>query len=355
MSDIDDLDDTGNGGAIDAAASAAEAITGAPAAVCLSCGAAIAGTFCVACGQKHDDMRRSVFLLARDFIEDTFAFDSRMWRTLGLLAVSPGVVPNSFSHGRRSHYTPPVRLFLVVSFLFFLTLSLTKTLFVAIQVTPVNETPAAYLSLTSTEETPAEGVEPSSCGLTLSLRFLTRADDIPEPPANWVECRDQISDEAEQATTDDAPTNSFDIFAARALAGIGAAINDPAGFNASFNNWLPRLMFLMTPIAALILSMFIRGRDALYFDHLVLAVYTHAIGFAVVAIVVLLTPIAAPYVGIAATLFLFFYLVGSIKRAYGRGWVKTVWTAFMSGLLYLLILFSALMAITTSVLLNTAS
>ncbi len=61
-------------------------------------------------------------MLARDFIEDTFAFDSRMWRTLGLLASSPGVVPTNYSHGCRARYTPPVRLFLVVSFLASITL-----------------------------------------------------------------------------------------------------------------------------------------------------------------------------------------------------------------------------------------
>lgn len=62
------------------------AIATGAAAACLACGAAIVGPYCAKCGQKNDDMRRSSLVLARDFLKDKFAFDSRMWRTLGLMA-----------------------------------------------------------------------------------------------------------------------------------------------------------------------------------------------------------------------------------------------------------------------------
>lgn len=349
MSDIDDEEaaETGpsHGDAIDA-----HALHASPA--CLSCGAAVAGVFCVTCGQKHDDLRRSIFKLARDFVEDTFSFDSRMWRTLGSLAFAPGRVPNAYSHGKRSRYTPPVRLFLVVSFLFFLTLSATQTYFVALQVTPLGETTTLFIQSKPAETAEVQDGEPSACGLTLGMRFLTRAADIPKPPPNWAMCQEQIRDEAEEALAAGEASNSFDVFAAEALSGIGAAVNDPAGFNAAFNNWLPRVLFVMTPIAALIMTLFIRGKDALYFDHLVLSFYSHAIAFAVVGVALIATQFGAPFAGLAATLVLFAYLVRSIKHAYGRGWIKTVWTALAGGLLYLVILNLAMLAIVSSILLR---
>ncbi len=122
MSEFDDIEDgeagEGSPDVSPAVVESAEAAAGELSLACLSCGAASVAVFCANCGQKNDDLRRSIFLLARDFVEDTFSFDSRMWRTLGALVVAPGVVATNYAHGKRSRYTPPVRLFLVVSFIF---------------------------------------------------------------------------------------------------------------------------------------------------------------------------------------------------------------------------------------------
>lgn len=351
MDDID-IDDSGGEQTSALAPTAGNSALATGAALCLSCGANIAGVYCVACGQKNDDLRRSIFLLAREFVEDTFSFDSRMWRTLGSLAVAPGLVPNAYSHGIRSRYTPPVRLFLVVSLVFFLILSLTQTLFVALQVTPVDENTVAFSGSESKDAAPEGEAEPSECGFTISMRYLTRTADIPEPPEGWEACRQQIHEEAEKAEVDGVASEALDLIFARALIGVGAALSDPVGFNAAFNNWLPRVLFMMTPIAALIMLIFIRGPDALFFDHLVLSLYSHSMAFAVVGAAVVLTQLGAPFVGVLATLFLFAYLVRSIKRAYGRGWVKTVWASLVGGLMYLVAFMAAMLAIVSNILLS---
>ena len=127
----------------------------------------------------------------------------------------------------------------------------------------------------------------------------------------------------------------------RFSAGAVRALENPVAFNNAFNNWLPRVMFLMTPILAFILAIFIRGRDALVFDHLVLALYTHAVGFAVVIAALLASQAGVPHAGPAAGAAMFIYFFAALKRSYGRGWVKTTWTAIMASFLYLTILFSA--------------
>ena len=38
-----------------------------------------------------------------------------------------------------------------------------------------------------------------------------------------------------------------------------------------------------------------------------------------------------------------------LKRAYGRGWIKTVWTASMSGFLYLTILFTIILVVVSDI------
>ena len=52
--------------------------------------------------------------------EDLTHADSRLWRTLAALLFKPGHLTREFLAGRRARYLPPVRLYLVLSVLFFL-------------------------------------------------------------------------------------------------------------------------------------------------------------------------------------------------------------------------------------------
>jgi len=363
MSDIDDidlggggLDDNGfgDGGVGDAALAAAAGA----AALCLACGHEVQGPYCSRCGQKNDDLRRSSFLLARNFLEDTFSFDSRMWRTLGLLAKKPGEVPRAYAHGQRSQFTPPVRLFLLVSFLFFLTIGLTNTLFLAIDVQLRQEEtqkgPQAHAGIVAT------GDENGDCGFHADLRFFVPEKKIANDKETLDRCfgdadetvrneLEKLKSDSEDATDRAAIEQSAGAMQ-RIFNGVNWAVTNPKAFNSAFNVWLPRVMFLMTPILALILALFIRGKEALIFDHLVLSLYTHAAGFVIIGVALILTRIGIPYMGPAAFLALIVYYAMALKRAYGRGWIKTIWTVLMSGFLYQTILIAVVVAIVGNII-----
>ncbi len=65
-------------------------------------------------------MQRPFYSLAVESLRETFDIDGRLARTLGTLFVKPGALTKSYLAGRRQQYTPPLRLYLVVSLLFFL-------------------------------------------------------------------------------------------------------------------------------------------------------------------------------------------------------------------------------------------
>lgn len=375
--DIPDID-PGDGGGVDETATKKPAPRLAPTGDrCLSCDAEIVGPYCAVCGQKNDDMRRSSFLLFRDFIEDTFAFDSRMWSTLALMASRPGHVPTHYSHGRRSRYTPPVRLFLVVSFLFFLALGLTRTMFIAMEVTAKtpeeiardntefeealagmdDETRARVESARKADGAVVIDGENVDCDINVSARFFVRPQDVRIDEDKWRACAQSVTaaanveiDKPENnasgaaggpgVTTDDI-RNGLD----RVVGGLDVFVSDPQRLNESINTWLPRVMFFMAPVLALLLGLFIRGRDALFFDHLVLSLYSHATGFAVFGAAIILGQFGVPQIFPVAVAALGVYFILALKRAYGRGWIKTVWTFLAGSLLYLIILVSIVSAI----------
>lgn len=356
---------------VDAGEMAGGAALAGAAVACLACGAAITGEFCANCGQKNDDMRRSSLVLARDFLTDTFGFDSRMWRTIGLMAIAPGAVPSNYAHGKRSRYTPPIRFFLVSSFIFFVTLALTSTLFIAVEVT--RKTEAAVAAERARVDAALENLSDDArlddkalaefdgrevaCPINFRLRFFVRPQNVAIDDAAWRECADNLRSSASAEINRDGAEVKVDGEAStidpedamklvdRALTGVTAAVENPQSFNRDVNEWLARVMFLMTPVLALLLGVFIRGRDALLFDHLVLSLYAHATGFVIVGLGILAAMFGVAHAELGTALAIGAYVLIAVKRAYRRGWIKTVLaTAFVS-LAYFIVLSGVVMAI----------
>lgn len=86
---------------------------------CANCGAPVNGAYCGSCGQET----RLSLPTAPAFLRDAFgryvAFDGRMWRTLALLLVRPGLLTREYLAGRRRRYVRPGRLLLVLALALF--------------------------------------------------------------------------------------------------------------------------------------------------------------------------------------------------------------------------------------------
>ncbi len=88
---------------------------------CENCGATLSGPFCAECGQRHHDHPVHHFWhFVGEATEDLTHADSRLWQTLFALLFRPGLLTREYLDGRRVRYLPPVRLYLVVSLIFFL-------------------------------------------------------------------------------------------------------------------------------------------------------------------------------------------------------------------------------------------
>ena len=93
-------------------------LKGSPA--CLNCGTALQGPFCHYCGQPDRNFLRFFPVLLRELMSDFLDFDSRFARTLKPLLFHPGRLTRDYLDGRRYRYTPPLRLYLFASIVFFL-------------------------------------------------------------------------------------------------------------------------------------------------------------------------------------------------------------------------------------------
>lgn len=86
---------------------------------CRNCKAQLDGAYCGNCGQRNIDLERPIWNLVAEVIKETFEVDGRAWLTVKTLLGRPGRLTSDFLAGRRRTYTPPLRLYLVVSISFF--------------------------------------------------------------------------------------------------------------------------------------------------------------------------------------------------------------------------------------------
>ena len=86
---------------------------------CRNCDTVIEARFCPQCGQKDIDLERPLPELLGAAVRDAFDVDGRAVRTLWTLMRRPGVLTSEFLAGRRRLYSPPFRLYLIISVLFF--------------------------------------------------------------------------------------------------------------------------------------------------------------------------------------------------------------------------------------------
>ncbi len=91
-----------------------------PGSLCRNCGAGLLGPWCHACGQSAHDFHRHAHHLVAETVESVFHADGRLWRTLWGLSLAPARLTRDYIDGHRAPQIPPLRLFLVVTFLLFL-------------------------------------------------------------------------------------------------------------------------------------------------------------------------------------------------------------------------------------------
>ena len=66
------------------------------------------------------DIEQPFWKYIRQYFENVYQFDGKVWTTLYLLIRRPGFLTNEFNAGKISSYVHPLRLFMFISCLFFL-------------------------------------------------------------------------------------------------------------------------------------------------------------------------------------------------------------------------------------------
>lgn len=275
---------------------------------CRNCGAPLAGDYCSQCGQRQRELRLTD--LAGEALEDLTDLDSRLWRTLRGLLFSPGSVTADYIGGRRARYIPPVRLYLVVSFLVFLVISLDDSGPIVSAGTQVD--PALL-------ESRGRGVYVPRTNEEGEQEILT--------PREYLEAEGLMEDIAEMPPW-------FQQLVERMVSNAEKLQGNSEAFTEKLFRSLPQMMFFLLPVFGLLLWLFYLGSPYHFLQHLIFSLHYHTVAF---LLFLLMWPLSwlfpGDYGGIV-TLALFIYLPLALRRCYGGGTAVAVAKGLGLGLVY---------------------
>ena len=331
---------------------------------CENCGALLTGRWCSQCGQAAIDYRRSFRHVIVDVLDSFLNWDSKFFATIGWLIARPWHLTNQFLAGRRVPYVHPLRLYLLVSILFFFVinywaksihadpskLSADDRADIAAELNDPDIPPAVKARIRGALE--AKGrTQPEAQTSPSPQTAVTPQPSVIGSPAPSVTSPSPSGDFRPLVQFDKPPSDKFEKWLEqRAKEKMGEHGSKMALFITTLFSNLPYMMLCCIPLFALVLKVLYVRKRVFYIDHLVYALHIHSFAYLAIMLIVLITLglnrsipgafagwiIAALWITFAAQIFL------SIRRVYRQGWFFTVFKFFLGGFAYLIVLTLAL-------------
>ncbi len=301
---------------------------------CLNCGMNInEANYCPHCGQLNSEKRLPVSHFFKDFAGDYLTLDSKIIRSLFPLIYRPGYLTKEYLSGRRVSFIFPIRLYIFITFLFFL-------------IVTVNAKMDKNIDISNTDTNKEQMISRDSI-----VGILNKKGDV--IPADVI---DGIVSEMDTVITNQSSVDSSsikitglenyeenqnafaDYFVKKLLYIQSLGSHGKSMFYKELINQIPKVLFLLLPVFALILKLLYIRRKILYVEHLIFSLHFHAFIF-----LILILPVLFPggYVILFTFVCIMFYLLISIRKFYQQSVIKSILKICLLLFLYFVILLPA--------------
>ncbi len=323
---------------------------------CENCHEKLAGPYCHRCGQHDFEFHRSFWHVFLEALENLFHFEGKFFRNIVTLLFQPGRLSADFNAGKRASQMPPFRLYVFVSFVFFLLVFLdgsrrgTTTARASegdtVVAANVGEAWREFARSMDSEDwnDPAK--------VNQAVRQLAEKTTGAPPisstdgaePADGLPVDPSLSPVAEPViATAPAPASPEDDGLIHYLKQQARRLDDPAHrqrLGNSIKSHLPHMLMVCLPFLALYTRVLFRKSGQVYLQHLVVAVHFHTFIYLWVLFArgwVALTALPGwgleGPVGFLCNAWLGLYPLLMLRRLFANSWGKTfVKTCVVAGL-----------------------
>jgi hypothetical protein len=293
---------------------------------CLNCGSDLSekDLFCSQCGQKVDSPIIRFKDFVKDAFEDYFSIDSKIFKSLLPLLFKPGFLTIEYIKGKRNSYIPPFRMFLIISVLYFLLLSITNDNddFIKIVEPPTEKISDTLINVTKNEiKSQDVSISLNGIGDSKMANIMISLKDSSEQA--------YISQHGLKAYTDSVLADESFIYRFISRKFFAMFLTDGKNFGDLMFSSVQKLVFIMAPIMAFVLMLIYFRKKIFYIQHLIFAFHFHAFVFLVFIIGELFINFFGDLFLIVLFFTLLIYLLIAIKKVYKESW----WRSFFNFIL----------------------
>lgn len=320
---------------------------------CLNCDAQVDGRYCKNCGQENLEPKQTFWHLVTHFFNDVTHFDGKFFTTLKSLLLKPGFLTEEYVKGRRMKYLDPVRMYLFVSFAFFL-------LYLAVE----NDADKFKYS-----DDPAlvHGIDSLIAKDKGSKSFNMNGVKINGKNVILFNFGDNYShglqhyDSLQKALPDSLRSDEFGQYIEKSIVGVANTYyQNPYDFMGNlldkFKHSFSKVFFISLPIFSLMLTLlYIRRRkDFFYVSHAIFTLHCYIVAWFFLTIKTIIEAIVPESIVLTSSLQIIIYLGLSvyILIAMLRFYKQSVWKTSIKWLILIAIMFVVLLLIQLGLLVN---
>ncbi|MBN1970824.1 MAG: DUF3667 domain-containing protein [Candidatus Delongbacteria bacterium] len=253
--------------------------------ICRNCGNECSNNFCSHCGQRTKEPKKNFKELVDELFDNFIDFDKVFFLTIKKLLISPAFLTKEYLTGRRVKYVNPFRLFIMLSFIFFM---------------------AIYI----------ENNSENYYKVYSQLSEKLSADSI-----DFDDLRSSLNTDS----TDQNEITVFDSATQVDFFNFHSSTNEEVKFDKkklmdNFQSNIPIALFLLMPLTALYLKILYIRRKRYYLEHLIFSLHLHSFSF---LIFMPLPYLNDEYSAIVRLILLHIYLLIAFKRFYGQSKLMT--------------------------------
>jgi len=300
---------------------------------CLNCGTTLEGKFCHNCGQENLQIKESFGHMMNHAISDYFHFDHQFFHTLKPLFFKPGYLTTEYMAGRRAQYLHPVKMYIFISVVYFVTLFQSGHEAVKIKISDPVKAGKVIDSIAKDPDISAEEKE----NLTQAAGKLKHLDVKEKKPGRFRTFTGDTSYDQYTVSQNKLPENKRDGFLKRTYNQKALIYNEKYGerakevFSDELKHNTPKMMFILLPLFALILGVTFMKSKKYYVEHLIYSFHLHCFMFLFMAIIMLSENLmpnswlpAVQWINLLATLYVMWYIYRSLRVVYHRSKFRTI-------------------------------
>ncbi|MCB0516185.1 MAG: DUF3667 domain-containing protein [Chitinophagales bacterium] len=285
--------------------------------------------YCPNCGQENSNKHLRFSQLVIDFLGDLFAFDTKVFQSLKLLLLKPGMLSKMYWQGKRIRFVPPVRLFIWLGVVFFFLLNLKIN-------SMLKETSSQSLAeMVMTEIVKKQKDTVNISDEVVNVNVFKKKDtlDSNEIKTYIALAASDISPEAFADSVGLEPNSTKRLLGLQLLKLSRAGQRDLGFYIFAHITWA---VFCLVPVLAMWLSLvFLRHKDIYFLQNLIFSLHFHAFIFVVLSVYLLFNNFYATSIVVAIILLGVYFLL-AMRKMYGQAWWKTILKSSFLTLSYLL-------------------